>query len=202
MLIVLLVALCWGPYLTCLILHTGHTLLSPPSWLQPLSLALLNCYTVISPLMYAYRSRRVQRDVKKLLGIKPRLTKQEKMFKKLKSFSCPHLALTSCQTLPGPGLSLPRMKASRSFNDMKARQLNLTLPTASCSEDHWTESRTDQNPTEITPCIEITPPSWEPKTSFDSGYTEVRSSNMSWFTGRRRSTENHKLTLCNMDIHL
>ena len=158
-LIVLLVALCWGPYLTCLILHTGHTLLSPPSWLQPLSLALLNCYTVISPLMYAYRSRRVQRDVKKLLGIKPRLTKQEKMFKKLKSFSCPHLALTSCQTLPGPGLSLPRMKASRSFNDMKARQLNLTLPTAYCSEDHWTDSRTDPNPTEITPCIEITPPS-------------------------------------------
>ena len=104
--IVLVVALCWGPYLTCLILHTGHTPLSPPTWLHPLSLALLNCYTVISPLIYAYRSRRVQQDVKEVLGIKQRLTKQEKMFKKLKSFSCPHLALTSCNTMPGPGVTV------------------------------------------------------------------------------------------------
>ena len=41
-LVVLVVALCWGPYLTCLILHTGHTPLSPPPWLHPFSLALLN----------------------------------------------------------------------------------------------------------------------------------------------------------------
>jgi len=87
-LIVLVVALCWGPYLSCLILHTGHTPFLPPYWLHPLSLTLLNCYTVISPLIYAFRSKRVQQDVKEALGIKPRLTKQEKMFRKLKSFSC------------------------------------------------------------------------------------------------------------------
>ena len=36
-LVVLVVALCWGPYVTSLLLHTGHTPLPPPSWLQPLS---------------------------------------------------------------------------------------------------------------------------------------------------------------------
>merc|ERR1719483_769834 len=142
-LVVLVVALCWGPYLACLILHTGHTPLSPPSWLLPLSLALLNCYTVISPLIYAYRSRRVQRDVKKVFGIKPRLTKQEKQFKNLKSFSCPHLVLASCQSMSGPGLSMANMKTCRSFTDMKARQFHLTFPVASCSDDQWTDSRTD-----------------------------------------------------------
>ena len=201
-LIVLVVALCWGPYLTCLILHTGHTPLSPPSWLHPLSLALLNCYTVISPLIYAYRSRRVQRDVKKVFGIKPNLTKQEKMFKKLKSFSCPHLVLTSCQSLPGPGLSMTNMKACHSFTDMKAKQFHLTMPIVSCSEDQWTESQTDPTLTELTPCIEITPPTWEPRTSFDSGYTEERRPLTSWFTVRRRSTENYKLTPFNMDVRL
>ena len=199
-LVVLVVALCWGPYLACLILHTGHTPFSPPSWLHPLSLALLNCYTVISPLIYAYRSRRVQRDVKKVFGIKPKLTKQEKMFKKLKSFSCPHLVLTSCQTFPAPGVSTANMKACRSFTDMKARQFHLTLPIACNSEtDQWTDSHTD--PTELTPCIEITPPTWDPRTSFDSGYNEGKQSSSSW-GGRRRSTDNFKLSPYNMDVNL
>ena len=201
-LIILLVTVCWGPYLASLILHTGHTPLSPPPWLHTLSLALLHCFSVLSPLLYSYRSRHVQKDIKKLLGIKPRLSRQEKMFKRLKSYSCPHLVLTSCQTLPGPGLSVVKMRSSHSVTDIKNRQLHLTIPTPPCNEDQWA----DTNTSETTPCIEITPPpldqDWGPRRLFDSGYTEERSSSMPWFSGRRRSTENQKLTLCNMDVHL
>ena len=126
------------------------------------------------------------------------------MFKKLKSFSCPHLVLTSCQTMPGPGLSTANMKTCRSFTDIKARQFHMTLPIVSCSEDQWTDSRTDNTTSEATPCIEITPPTWEPRTSFDSGYTEERppSAPFPWGTDRRRSTETYKLTPCNIDVHL
>ena len=201
-LIILLVTVCWGPYLASLILHTGHTPLSPPPWLHTLSLALLHCFSVLSPLLYSYRSRQVQKDIKKLLGIKPRLSRQEKMFKRLKSYSCPHLVLTSCQTLPGPGLSVVKMRSSHSVTDIKNRQLHLTIPAPPCTEDQWA----DINTSETTPCIEITPPpldqDWGPRRLFDSGYTEERSSSMPWFSGRRRSTENQKLTLCNMDVHL
>ena len=194
--IILLVTVCWGPYLVSLILHTGHTPLSPPPWLHTLSLALLHCFSVLSPLLYSYRSRQVQKDIKKLLGIKSSLSNEEKIFKKLKSYSCPQLVLTTCQTLPGPGLSLVKMRSSFSVTDFKDR--HLTLHTAPCSDDI--------NTSETTPCIEITPPppdqDWETRTSFDSGYTEERSSSMPCFSGRRRSKENNKLSLCNMDIHL
>lgn len=183
-LIVLVVALCWGPYLTCLILHTGHTPVPPPPWLHPLSLALINCYTVISPLIYAYRSRKVQRDVKEVLGIKTHMTKQEKMFKKLKSFSCPHLALTSCNTLPGPVVSLPTMKACRSFTDMKARQFHLTMP-AGGNGDHCSET---------TPCIEITPPTWPHKTSFDYTTAALTSAPSSWISGQRPADKHGRLS--------
>jgi hypothetical protein len=37
-----------------------------PGWFHPLSILLLNTYSVISPLLYAYRSKRVQRDFRKV----------------------------------------------------------------------------------------------------------------------------------------
>ena len=66
-LVVAAVFLCWAPHcFILLLLATG--LLTPPAWLHLLSLALLNLYTVLSPLLFAYRSRRVQRDIARLLG--------------------------------------------------------------------------------------------------------------------------------------
>jgi hypothetical protein len=44
--------------------HVGRS--SGPSWLHPLSILLLNTYSIISPLLYAYRSKRVQRDFRKV----------------------------------------------------------------------------------------------------------------------------------------
>ena len=67
MLVVAAVFLCWAPHCSILLLlATG--LLNPPPWLHLLSLALLNLYTVLSPLLFAFRSRRVQRDIARLLG--------------------------------------------------------------------------------------------------------------------------------------
>ena len=66
-LVVVAVLLCWTPHCSILlILATGFA--NPPPWLHLTSLAALNLYTVLSPLLFAYRSRRVQRDIARLLG--------------------------------------------------------------------------------------------------------------------------------------
>lgn len=103
-------------------------------------------YTVLSPIIFAYRSRRVRRDFRRVFGLQDRLLRrQRKAFKRMKSFSCPQLVLTSCNSLPGPGASPANLKACRSFADMKARFL-LSLPVGSASEDQtgtatWESSR-------------------------------------------------------------
>jgi hypothetical protein len=105
-LVVLAVALCLGPFFSSLILHTGHTHYSPPEWLHTLSLP----YAVISSIIYSYCSKRVLSDVKEMLGIKSHITKQEKMFKKRKSFSSPQLVRKSCHTPPAPEREIPNLK--------------------------------------------------------------------------------------------
>ena len=49
-----------------------------------------------------FRSRRVQRDLRAVLGLGqrgPGGNGRERMLSRLKSYSCPHLALSSCQTI-------------------------------------------------------------------------------------------------------
>jgi hypothetical protein len=41
--------------------------LEAPVWLNPVSSLLLNTYSLVSPLLFAYRSKRVQRDVRKVM---------------------------------------------------------------------------------------------------------------------------------------
>ena len=97
-LIVMVVGVTWTPHITNIIM-TSIILHHPPSWLYHLSVAMLSFYSVLSPVIFAFRSRRVQRDVRRVLRIKPRLSKHQKILNKLKSYSCPHLVLTSCQSL-------------------------------------------------------------------------------------------------------
>ena len=66
-----------------------------------MSVALLSLYSALSPVMFSLRSRRVQREVRRVLGVRPRprKTRHQRMLDKLKSHSCPHLVLASCQSL-------------------------------------------------------------------------------------------------------
>ena len=65
-LVVAAVLLCWTPHSIILLLLS---MASPtPPYLHLLSTTLLNIYTVLSPLLFAFRSRRVQRDIARLLG--------------------------------------------------------------------------------------------------------------------------------------
>ena len=126
---VLVVSLTWTPHLAIL------TMSEPPAWLHHLTVATITSYSVISPVIFAFRSRRVQRELRKVFGIRQevqtrplnffllfalfalkiiaefftsllsqKLSEKDKMLSKLKSLSCPHLVLTSCQSIQaGPG---------------------------------------------------------------------------------------------------
>ena len=72
------------------------------------------------------------------------------MLNRLKSYSCPHLALSSCQTIQGgPGMRTPDMAAWRALTDLKSRQLQLKSPP---------QLSLSQTETETAPCILVTPP--------------------------------------------
>ena len=69
--VLLALALCWVPYFSMILVNlfwdNGPTPI--PKWANFLGITcgLSNC--AISPILYAFRSKRVQRDVKKALGI-------------------------------------------------------------------------------------------------------------------------------------
>ena len=193
-LVVVVVALCWGPYISSLILHTGQSPSSPPEWLNPLTLAFLICYAVISPLIYSYRSKKVQSNVKEMLGIRSRITKQEKMFKKRKSFSCPQLVLTTCQSLPVPEGEMTKKKTCNSWTDIQGRQMLLTLPIGQVNGDN--QCIADQDTSERTSCMESILQPWKQQIQFAIKFQSRKASSVI------RDSEQFSLAQLNMDISL
>ena len=167
---VLVVSLTWTPHLAIL------TMSEPPAWLHHLTVATITSYSVISPVIFAFRSRRVQRELRKVFGIRQevqtrplnffllfalfalkiiaefftsllsqKLSEKDKMLSKLKSLSCPHLVLTSCQSIQaGPGMTSPEMSAWRTLTSLKSRQLQLSLPQY-CSETDTGSRQIEKN---------------------------------------------------------
>ena len=126
-LVVAAVLLCWAPHCSILIIiATGFD--NPPPWLHILSIALLNIYTVLSPLLFAFRSRRVQRDIAHLLGtsrceakinqfvnpsmIHPSGSRRDQgaNFRKMRSYSCPQVG---SETLSLDGILFKIMKIAQ-----------------------------------------------------------------------------------------
>lgn len=71
-LVLVMILTCWGPYFTLGLVDTFTNQQQSqglPSWVGSLVLALASSSSVLSPLLYAYRSRRVQRDIKRVLGM-------------------------------------------------------------------------------------------------------------------------------------
>merc|ERR1712038_1209252 len=70
-LVVLSIAFCWLPYCAMTFYSLFHKRNPPPPlWTFDLALICGLCNTIFSPILYAFRSKRVQRDVKKVFGCK------------------------------------------------------------------------------------------------------------------------------------
>ena len=106
-LVVLSIAFCWLPYCAMTFYSLFHKRNPPPPlWTFDLALICGLCNTIFSPILYAFRSKRVQRDVKKVFGCKIFKVKSRrkmaingssnpKTLQRLKSLSCPQLLISS-----------------------------------------------------------------------------------------------------------
>ena len=105
-LVVLSIAFCWLPHCAVTfygLFHDQTKSARPllPLWTFDLALICSLCNTIFSPILYAYRSQRVQRDVKKVFGCKmlkgqaPIKAAKPKKLQRLKSLSCPQLLISS-----------------------------------------------------------------------------------------------------------
>ncbi|XP_045121072.1 adenosine receptor A2a-like isoform X1 [Portunus trituberculatus] len=73
--VIVLVFVCWLPFHAAALLHTSllQVWLPRPAWSVVMMLALSNA--AVSPYVYLYRSRRIQREVRRLLGLPLSATK-------------------------------------------------------------------------------------------------------------------------------
>ena len=109
-LVVLSIAFCWMPFCSV----TFYSLFNQnqrPMWTFNLALMCSLCNTIFSPILYAFRSKRVQRDAKKVLPVcnskanKGRRSRNLRHFQRnkdekikvqrQKSMSCPQLLISS-----------------------------------------------------------------------------------------------------------
>ena len=98
--IVTAAAATWAPDTAARALVALHA--PPPAWLPRLASLLLGLYSCLAPVLFSLRSRRVQRDLRRCAGLQPRpglASPHQRVLSKLKSYSCPHLVLTSCQSV-------------------------------------------------------------------------------------------------------
>lgn len=126
-LVVFMVLLCWTPFFAVRIVRvfTDQVI---PKWVNSIGSlgGLLN--TVLSPVLYAYRSKRVQRDLRRLLG-RRRQNKINAKVKRMKSFSCPQLLISSHNeptVRPRIGVTMTPtlgMKSCRSSFDIKSKRI-------------------------------------------------------------------------------
>ena len=111
--VLMALAFCWVPYFSMILVNLFVDN-GPPKWANFLGIICGLSNSAISPILYAFRSKRVQRDVKKALGIfsntkksssqvlrktkekrRNNLDEQHSKVKRVKSLSCPQLLVSS-----------------------------------------------------------------------------------------------------------
>ena len=113
--VLMALAFCWVPYFSMILVNLFVDN-GPPKWANFLGIICGLSNSAISPILYAFRSKRVQRDVKKALGlfstakksksyshVLKRKTKEKdslqehlhSKIKRVKSLSCPQLLVSS-----------------------------------------------------------------------------------------------------------
>ena len=99
--VLLSVAFCWIPYSLIEFYDTMYPTLALPNWMSFGALICSISNIAFSPILYAFRSQRVQRDVKKVFGcmtsknVRPLCKPDSAKIRRLKSLSCPQLLISS-----------------------------------------------------------------------------------------------------------
>lgn len=73
-LVIVMGLVCWCPYSLVVLLNSPVIGIQVPHSLAKLSITLLVVTSIISPLLFAHRNRRIQRDIRKLFGLARRPT--------------------------------------------------------------------------------------------------------------------------------
>lgn len=73
-LVIVMGLVCWCPYSLVVLLSSPVIGIKVPHHLAKLSITLLVVATIVSPLLFAHRNRRIQRDLRKLFGLARRPT--------------------------------------------------------------------------------------------------------------------------------
>ena len=99
--VLLSVAFCWIPYSVIVFYDTSYPNHTLPNWMSFGALLCSISNIAFSPILYAFRSQRVQRDVKKVFGcmtsknVRPLCKPDSAKIRRLKSLSCPQLLISS-----------------------------------------------------------------------------------------------------------
>ena len=145
--VLMALAFCWVPYFSMILVNLFVDN-GPPKWANFLGIICGLSNSAISPILYAFRSKRVQRDVKKALGLfssrrkssrhvlRKRITKENKnqleqnfreidftkklhsKIKRVKSLSCPQLLVSSVGENES-STTCTLSSASKTFQDQK-----------------------------------------------------------------------------------
>jgi len=85
--VLVLVVFCWLPYHVVLVLHAlpERRLRRLPSYAYHLTLVAILLNALFSPFLYAYRSRRIQREVRRLFGLSPKSRRKDLLSSSLSS---------------------------------------------------------------------------------------------------------------------
>lgn len=88
-LVIFMVLVCYVPYGLTLVLNTRIFNNQPSKSLNSLSLSLLVLANLLSPFLFAYRNRRIQRELRRLFGLLPtRVPKELKVARERRSSFC------------------------------------------------------------------------------------------------------------------
>ena len=112
--ILFMIVLCWSPSHIIMMIETCGIEL--PFWCRSLAILAGVSSTVITPLLYAYRSKRIQRDIRKGLGFKHKSDTMDDLnnfskrpqLKRMQSMSCPHLMISAATE---PQLNIPNLNS-------------------------------------------------------------------------------------------
>ena len=106
LLVILLVGCCWSPTYCFLLAEAAGMGLNSrnlPAWMYRLFPLVCGTFSVtMTPLLYGYRSRRIQQEIKKCLGLRNNSRDYVRKnpnhpheLRRMKSFSCPHLLVSA-----------------------------------------------------------------------------------------------------------
>ncbi len=168
-LVLLAIIVSWGPFFSLLTYHSLSTNRNLPAWSNLLVLTLALSNTALNPILYAFRSKRVRKDVRKALGFMSRPSQasrrkmaediRENKLRRLRSLSCPQLMISTAAN----------DNIDSSFDNSLNINFNAMLTVSAMSNGYSSGFTCEADSEEVTPmmlaidnknnlCLNVTPP--------------------------------------------